>query len=89
MHDDLTRRSVDECHDRWGIWGFSVLEVRDGDYQRLVRIRPIVADRRQLVVADATEWIDDGFALLATLDSAHWIVSRPNSEDPAFRCAAA
>ena len=74
MDDDLLSRSVDECHDRWGVWGFSVLEVRDGDYERLARIRPIVADRRQFVVADAAELIADGFPLLATLDSPHWTV---------------
>ena len=53
LDNDLLRRSVEECHDRWGIWGFSVLEVHDGDYERLARVRPIVADRRQFLVADA------------------------------------
>lgn len=74
LDDDLLRRSVDECHDRWGVWGFSVLEVPDGDYERLAPIRPIVADRRQLLVADAAELIEDGFPLLPTLDSPHWTV---------------
>jgi hypothetical protein len=50
MDDGLLQRSVDECHDRWGIWGFSVLEVPGGDYERLARIRPIVADRRQFLM---------------------------------------
>ena len=63
------RRWANADHDRWGVWGFSVLEVRDGDYERLVRIRPIVADCRRFVVADAAELIADGFPLLATLDS--------------------
>lgn len=30
LDDAALRKSVDECHDRWGIWGFSVLEVPDG-----------------------------------------------------------
>ena len=74
MDNDLLKRSVDECHDRWGIWGFSVLEVPNGDYERLARIRPIVADRRQFLIADAAELIEDGFPLLPTLDTPHWTV---------------
>jgi hypothetical protein len=74
MDDDLLFRSVEQCHERWGIWGFSVLEVPDGDYDQLARMRPIVAERRQLLVADATALIDDGFPLLPTLDSPHWTV---------------
>lgn len=74
LADESLRRSVDECHERWGIWGFSVLEVPGGDFERLVRMRPIVADRRQFLVADGESLIDDGFPLLPTLDSPHWTV---------------
>lgn len=74
LDDELLRRSVDECHERWGIWGFSVLEVPGGDFERLVRMRPIVADRRQFLVADGESLISDGFPLLPTLDSPHWTV---------------
>jgi hypothetical protein len=74
LDDELLSRSVSECHDRWGIWGFSVLEVPDGDFERLARMRPIVTDRRQFLVADGIELIDDGFPLLPTLDSPHWTV---------------
>lgn len=74
MEDDLLLRSVEQCHDRWGIWGLSVFEVPDGDYEQLARLRPIVAERRQLLVADAAALVDDGFPLLPTLDSPHWTV---------------
>lgn len=74
MEDDLLLRSVEQCHDRWGIWGFSVFEVPNGDYEQLARLRPIVAERRQLLVADAAGLVDDGFPLLPTLDSPHWTV---------------
>ena len=57
-----------------GIWGFSVLEVPDGSFEQLARVRPIVADRRQFLVAEGAELIDDGFPLLPTLDSPHWTV---------------
>jgi hypothetical protein len=39
-------RLADACartHGKWGVWGFSVLEVPDSDHQRLARLRPIVA----------------------------------------------
>jgi len=74
MDDVLLMRSVEQCHDRWGIWGFSVFEVPNGDYDRLARLRPIVAERRQLLVADARALVEDGFPLLPTLDSPHWTV---------------
>lgn len=41
------RRFVEQRHERWGIYGFSVLEVPDGDFEQFVRMRPIVAARRQ------------------------------------------
>lgn len=72
--DEVLGRSVNECHDRWGMWGFSVLEVPGGDFEQLVRMRPIVADRRQFLVADGEALIGDGFPLLPTLDSPHWTV---------------
>jgi hypothetical protein len=75
LSDDHLRRSTEECHARWGIWGFSVLEVPDGDYLELVRLRPIVAERRQLLVAHAANLIADGFPLLPTLDAPHWTVT--------------
>ncbi len=74
VDDELLRRSVEECHDRWGLWGFSVLEVPGGDYEQLARLRPIVSERSKLLVANASALIDDGFPLLPTLDSPHWTV---------------
>ena len=74
MNDHLTR-SLEECHARWGIWGFSVLEVPGGNYENLVRMRPIVGERRQLLVAEGYRLIDAGFPLLPTLDPPHWTVN--------------
>ena len=42
---------------------------------QLVRLRPIVAERRQLLVAYAVNLIEDGFPLLPTLDAPHWTVT--------------
>lgn len=38
--DEHLARSTAECHARWGIWGFSVLEVPGGDYGALVGCAP-------------------------------------------------
>ena len=74
VEDEILSRSVAECHNRWGIWGISVLVVPGGDYNQLARLRPIMTERRQLLVADAAALMDDGFPLLPTLDSPHWTV---------------
>ena len=75
LGDEHLRRSAEECHARWGFWGFSVLEVPDGDYNELARLRPIVAERRQLLVAHGASLIEGGFPLLPTLDAPHWTVA--------------
>ena len=75
LGDEQLRRSAEECHARWGFWGFSVLEVPDGDYNELARLRPIVAERRQLLVAHGASLIEGGFPLLPTLDGPHWTVA--------------
>ena len=75
LSDDRLRLACERCHVRWGVWGFSVLEVPDGnDYEQLVRLRPEVGERRQLLRADGHELAADGFPLLPTLDHPHWTV---------------
>lgn len=74
LHDAHLERSTAECHARWGIWGFSVLEVPDGDFDALARMRPIVASRRQLLVAHGSALVAAGFPLLPTLEAPHWTV---------------
>jgi hypothetical protein len=82
LADGALHRSVAECHERWGIWGFSVLEVPGGDYQMLARLRPIVATRRLLLHASGPDLVAAGFPLLPTLDHPHWTVllSAPTTE---------
>jgi len=59
------------------------LEVPDGDYQLLARLRPIVATRRRLLVADVPELIASGLPLLPTLGHPHWtvLVSEPSTAE--------
>jgi hypothetical protein len=75
-------KSTHESYVRWGIWGFSVLEVPDGDYRQLARLRPIVAERRFLFVASGPELVATGFPLLPTLDHPHWsvVLSEPTAD---------
>lgn len=74
LDDAALVKSAAECHERWGIWGFSVLEVPDGDFHVLARLRPLVATRRWVLVAVGLELVEAGFALLPTLDHPHWTV---------------
>ncbi len=82
LADDALNKSVSESHARWGIWGLSVLEVPNGDYQLLARLRPIVTTRRLLLVAEGRELVEAGFPLLPTLDHPHWTVmlAAPSSQ---------
>lgn len=82
LEDDALRRTVAESHDRWGIWGLSVLEVPGGDYQMLARLRPIVATRRLLLLAEGAALVAAGFPVLPTLDFPHWtvVLSTPSAE---------
>ena len=74
LDDSALERSVGECHDRWGIWGFSVLEVPNRDFDALARLRPIVSGRRRVLVAEGSDLVKAGFPLLPTLDHPHWTV---------------
>ncbi|MFM7686154.1 MAG: hypothetical protein ACKPDI_09560 [Actinomycetota bacterium] len=92
LDDETLRRSVVECRERWGLWGFSVLEVPDGDYERLAQLRPIVADRRLVLVADYSHamasfvydlWFDAA-CFDADLVVETWISHGPRSSDVDF-----
>jgi hypothetical protein len=82
LEDDHLARAAAETHGRWGVWGFSVLEVPERDYERLVRLRPIVATRKLLFVADGPELVAAGLPLLPTADHPHWtvVLSAPTPE---------
>ncbi len=82
LEDEHLARATAETHGRWGIWGFSVLEVPGGDYGQLIHLRPFVATRRLLYRAAADDLITAGFPLLPTLDHPHWTVelSEPTPE---------
>lgn len=87
LEDAALQKSVEECHERWGIWGFSVLEVPSRDYELLARLRPIVATRRMLLVAKGSDLIAAGFPVLPTLDHPHWTVVLPTPSVEQFAAA--
>jgi hypothetical protein len=83
LASDRLRDACTRCHERWGVWGFSVLEVPDGDdFDRLARLRPELTQRRQLLIADGHELAAAGFPLFPTLDYPHWtvVVAEPTEE---------
>lgn len=61
------------------------MEVPGGDdFAQLVRLRPEVGERRQILVADGKELIADGFPLLPTLDHPHWTVQMSEPTEGQF-----
>lgn len=77
LSDKKLSEQCARTHGRWGIHGFSVFEVPNGDYEQLARIAPIVTVRPKLFEAHAYALLDAGFPLIATQDHPHWTVVCP------------
>ena len=73
--DEHLAKSTAECHARWGIWGFFILEVPDGDFAALARLCPIITTRRLLLAAHGEDLVASGFPLVPMLDEPHWSVT--------------
>jgi len=85
MADQRLTEACQRCHERWGIWGFSVLEVPDGDnFSLLARMRPELTLRRQLLIADGSTLVANGFPLLSTLSYPHWTVQLAQPDGGTF-----
>ena len=74
LADDRLRQSCEVTFARWGLHGFSVFELPDGDYTRLARLVPLLLDRQWVLEAPGSELLGDGFPLLPTRDHPHWTV---------------
>ena len=74
LTDESLTEQCDRTFTRWGIYGFSVLEVPGGDCDLLARLVPIVAVRPRLFEAAGDELIEAGFPLLPTAAHPHWTV---------------
>jgi hypothetical protein len=85
LADQRLAEACERTHARWSVWGFSVLEVPNGDdFAQLARLRPEVAERRQVLVANGRDLLADGFPLLPTLDYPHWTVQLPEATVDTF-----
>lgn len=74
LSDEKLAEQCERAHGRWGLHGFSVFEVPDGDYDLLARLVPIVTVRPKLFEASGAELVGAGFPLLPTADHPHWTV---------------
>lgn len=74
LADDNLRRSCEMTLSRWGLYGFSVFELPDGDYDRLARLVPLLLDRQWVLEAAASDLLGGGFSVLPTRDHPHWTV---------------
>ena len=74
LEDDKLRQNCEVTFARWGLHGFSVFELPDGDYGRLARLIPLLIDRQWVLEAAGSKLLADGFPLLPTRDHPHWTV---------------
>ena len=74
LSDEKLHEQCERTYGRWGVHGFSVLEVPGDDYRLLARLVPIVRVRPRLFEARGEELVDSGFALLPTAAHPHWTV---------------
>lgn len=74
LADEKLRQNCEMTFARWGLHGFSVFELPDGDYERLGRLVPFLLERQWILDATATDLLADGFPVLATREHPHWTV---------------
>lgn len=74
LNDVALGRTSGDAYDEWGIHAFSVLELPDGDWERLAAVMPVVRRRPKAMEASGPELLGDGFPLLPTRGRLHWSV---------------
>lgn len=84
LSDEKLTQQCARTHQRWGLHGFSVFEVPDGDYGQLARFAPIVTVRPKLFEADAPDVFEAGFSLIPTQDYPHWTIVCPEPTPAQF-----
>ncbi len=82
LTDEAIQRACETAQQHIGIYGFSVLEVPEGGYEELARLRPALRLRRRFMLANGRDLIAAGFALLPTLEHPHWtvVLSAPSAD---------
>ncbi|MFT4010754.1 MAG: hypothetical protein QM655_12025 [Nocardioidaceae bacterium] len=81
LSDTALEQACARTYELMGLHGFSVLEVPEGGYQELARLRPLLRTRRRIMIASGRDLTTAGFALVPTMDYPHWtvVVSEPTS----------
>ncbi len=81
LSDDKLRQNCEVTFARWGLHGFSVFELPDGDYKRLARLLPLLLDRQWVLEAAGADLLTHGFPLLPTREHPHWtiVLAEPTS----------
>lgn len=74
LADDKLRENCEVTFARWGLHGFSVFELPDGDYRQLARLVPILVDRQWVLETVASTLLADGFPLLPYREHPHWTI---------------
>jgi hypothetical protein len=74
--DEYLAQRCEATFARWGVHGFSVLEVPDRtNWTLLARLRPEVTTRPTLFAAEGRNLAEAGFPLLPTMAHPHWTVA--------------
>lgn len=63
LTDEALLQSCERAHQHLGFRGFSVLEVPDGGYEELARLRPVFRMRRRFMLAEGHDLLAAGFGL--------------------------
>ena len=71
LNDVALGRTCADAYDEWGIHAFSVLELPDGDWERLAAVMPVVRKRPKAMEASGSALLSDGFPLLPTRGRLH------------------
>jgi len=74
LNENALANACERSFARWSVYAFSVLEVPNGDFERLARLIPEFSQRRQFLEADGPALLAAGFPLLPTLKHPHWSV---------------
>jgi len=81
LGDEALRQACERAQAHLGIHGFSALEVPEGGFYELARLRPLLRTRSRFMLARGDDLRAAGFGLIPTLDHPHWtiVISEPTA----------
>lgn len=84
LDDERMAESCEDTLEKWGFFGFSVLELPPGGFDELARLSPILRGRRRVLIADSAKLLRDRFPLFPTGPYPHWTVVLSDSTQEQF-----